>query len=418
MAWNGAAGGGAGKNAPQPMTMAQGLQLQQCAAHPALQLFQSGVQRAPPASLPAPLQPLPPHGRKRARPDGGGAAANAPASLPAPEQQPPAVWTPDEDKTLHKIYAEVFGKKGNNGTKWGRVAEMMGRPVLDVQGRFGQLGGAAAAPPLQRPSPKNPDSTGGVCREHGQEKSRCTVRCSILPAIRPCTRADVHPVAEHVHSCRSALRKTRIWRQGFAPDEDKTLQWNDTRGAWHGRRARAVPPAAATSPAVPCRAMSWWVPRVSLSFLCRLFGGDTWQHVGQHVGKHVFFWTLLCRLHQPRGRVPPGAQEVHQRYCCRADTAAPILPRRYCHADTAARTQPADAACLGASVAGVLHWWDTLRYLAIPCDTLRCRGIPCDALGYLVRHPAEACAWLCVGGVHRPCPTPGSCPTPAFACYA
>ena len=216
MAWNGAAGGGAGENAPQPMTMAQWLQLQQCAAHPALQLFQSGVQRAPPASLPAPLQPLPPHGRKRARPDGGGAAANAPASLPAPEQQPPAVWTPDEDKTLHEIYAEVFGKKGNNGTKWGRVAEMMGRPVLDVQGRFGQLGGAAAAPPLQRPSPKNPDSTGGVCREHGQEKTRCTVRCSILPAIRPCTRADVHPVAEHVHSCRSALRKTRIWRQAFA----------------------------------------------------------------------------------------------------------------------------------------------------------------------------------------------------------
>ena len=163
--------------------------------------------------------------------------------------------------------------------------------------------------------------------------------------------------------------------------------------------------------AVPCHVV------VGGEGVSLLFMSTFWAIRGSTWGSTCFFGTL-CGLHQPRGRVPDGAQEVHQRYCCRADTAAPILPRRYCHADTAARTQPADAACLGASVAGVLHWWDTLRYLAIPCDTLRCRGIPCDALGYLVRHPAEACAWLCVGGVHRPCPTPGSCPTPAFACYA
>ena len=164
--------------------------------------------------------------------------------------------------------------------------------------------------------------------------------------------------------------------------------------------------------AVPCHVVMG-AEGVSLLFMSTFWG----RYVAAR-GITCFFWTLLCRLHQPRGRVPDGAQEVHQRYCCRADIAAPILPRRYCHADTAARTQPADAACLGASVAGVLHWWDTLRCPGIPCDTLRCRGIPCDALGYLVRHPAEACAWLCVGGVHRPCPTPGSCPTPAFACYA
>ena len=92
-----------------------------------------------------------------------------------------------------------------------------------------------------------------------------------------------------------------------------------------------------------------------------------------------------------------GCLMARKRYT-RGTAAVPILPRRYCRADTATRTHPADAACLGASVAGLLHWWDTLRYLAIPCNTL----------GYLVRHPAEACAWLCVGGVHRPCPTPGS----------
>ena len=82
--------------------------------------------------------------------------------------------------------------------------------------------------------------------------------------------------------------------------------------------------------------------------------------LGQHVGSKCFFWTLLCRLHQPRGRVPPGAQEVHQRYCCQADTAT--------------RTQPADAACRRSPWRLWGHlWqvccicgmrWDTLRYLA------------------------------------------------------
>ena len=156
--------------------------------------------------------------------------------------------------------------------------------------------------------------------------------------------------------------------------------------------------------AVPCHVV------VGGEGVSLLFMSTFWAIRGSTWGSTCFFGTLLCRLHQPRGRVPPGAQEVHQRYCCRADTAAPILPRRYCHADTAARTQPADAACLGASVAGVLHWWDTLRYLAIPCNTLRCPGIPCAAPRRGMR--------LVVCGVHRPCPTPGSCPTSAFACYA
>ena len=75
----------------------------------------------------------------------------------------------------------------------------------------------------------------------------------------------------------------------------------------------------------------------------------------------------------------------------RADTAALILPRRYCRADTACRRS-----LLGASVAGVLHWWDALGYLSMPWDTLQYLAMPWDTLGYLVRHPAEACAWLCV----------------------
>jgi len=184
------------------------------------------------------------------------------------------------------------------------------------------------------------------------------------------------------------------------------LSRNDTRV-----RPGTVPGTGSTtcSSDLACRAVPCHVVMgaegVSLLFMSTFWG----RYVAAR-GITCFFWTLLCRLHQPRGRVPDGAQEVHQRYCCRADTAAPILPRRYCRADTACRhslpTQPAEAACWG-------HPWQVCCIGGIPCDTLRCRGIPCDTLGYLVRHPrALGCLWVV-------CIDPAQLlAAPAFACYA
>ena len=144
------------------------------------------------------------------------------------------------------------------------------------------------------------------------------------------------------------------------------LSRNDTRARPRPRpnswqRLRAVPPAAARLPAVPCRAMSWWAPRVSLSFLCRLFGAAR--------GQQVFF------LDSPLPLTPATWQGAS--WCARG-TPEVLLPGRYCHADAACRrslpTQP--LATLGASVAGLLHLWDALGYLAIPGTPPR-RGLGC-----------------------------------------
>ena len=218
MAWNGAAASCAGEDTPQPIPTLQMLQLLQRAAHLALQLPQSGVQRAAAASLPAPpLQPLPPDGDappKRARTDGGGAAnaaipaaavnhhslfqliqsiakdgalpppppMPAPASLPAPEEQQSAAWSPADDENLQKIHKEVFMTRGKVRAKWNKVAERMARPVQEVQKRWSHLSDEQRPPPPKRagpddglPPPKSARPDDGVPRaQPAKEVAPCS----------------------------------------------------------------------------------------------------------------------------------------------------------------------------------------------------------------------------------------------------
>ena len=159
-------------------------------ARPAVQAVQAVVQAAQdsPAVLRGPAKHLQQH---------------EPAAK-APEGQQPAAWTPEDDKTLQAVHAEVFAKGGAKaGVLWGVVAERMGRTEVDVKARFLKRKGIGQSYYCEH------KTSSGNAKQRG--------KCKVFPAVHaPCLQFSACPCV-HIASQRTRDLPARFPQRHFPP---------------------------------------------------------------------------------------------------------------------------------------------------------------------------------------------------------